>query len=115
MAEYEAVDYAELLDPLCPEIEAEDPDERKRLQIEALRSLLNGGYGASVDRYQGKASEVVGVMRDWLGAFNAGEVYGYERTLFQGLAGIDHCRGMPVYPLQAELSHVNLERMYVFG
>jgi len=90
MAEYQAFDYGELLDLLYPEIEAEDPDERERVQTEALRSLLNGGYNAAVDRYEGKASEVVGVMREWLGAFNAGEFHGYEGPLFQGLAEIEH-------------------------
>jgi hypothetical protein len=90
MAEYQAFDYGELLDLLCPEIATEDPDERERLQIEALRSLLNRGYNASVDRFEGKAAEVVDIIRDWLDAFNAGEFHGHEGPLFQGLAEIEH-------------------------
>jgi hypothetical protein len=29
-------------------------------------------------------------MRDWLDAFNAGELHGHEGPLFQGLAEIEH-------------------------
>jgi hypothetical protein len=33
MAKYQAFDYGELLNLLCLEIEAEDPDERERIQV----------------------------------------------------------------------------------